>query len=251
MSRLIDLKKKVGIVLEKQNVSASIMAQVGVAFDITGSMQGMYDKGIVQNLAERLLAVALRFDDNGSLDSWAFCTGSDQLPQITDRNYATYVRDAMLDNSSITKWGGTNYAPVLFDVAAYYFGKTTTEIIKTVSTAPGFFGKLLGKTVETFEQNVTRTAGENDGKMPVYLMFITDGENFDERESWEQLEGLKDENIYVEFIGLGPSSFKFCKDAAEKYGNVGFVHIKDIAQISDEELYSSLLNEEFCQWIKT
>jgi hypothetical protein len=241
MSNLIDLKKKVGIVLEKRNVPTNIMAQVGCAFDITGSMQGLYKSGAVQALAERLLAVALRFDDNGSLDSWSFCTEADELPPITEKNYSTYVNESMIKNNSITKWQGTAYAPAFEQIARFYFGET----VLTEKSASGFFGKFFSKTPE-----LVTTAGQNDGKMPVYIMFITDGENYDEAKTWDQLEKMKDKNVYIEFVGIGNSQFKFCQEAADKYGNVGFVQIMNLEKTSDEQLYTELLNEEFCGWIK-
>ena len=250
MSNLIDLKKKVGIVLEKRNVKSDIMAQVGCAFDITGSMQGLYGSGAVQALAERLLAIALRFDDNGSLDSWSFCTGSDELPAITEKNYATYVTESMINNRNITKWGSTNYAPVLKDIAGFYFGKQISETVVEEKPVAGFFGKLFSKTTQVTTTVSSFQGGQNDGKLPVYLMFITDGENFDAKETWTQLEGLKNENIYIEFVGIGNEKFTFCREAADKFGNVGFVQIKNLEKTSDEQLYAELLNEEFCEWIK-
>jgi hypothetical protein len=247
---MIDLKKKVGIVLEKRKVAATTMAQVGCAFDITGSMRGLYQNGTVQSLAERLLAVALRFDDNGTLDSWSFCDGSDELTPITEKNFANYVNEEMVNNRNISKWNGTNYAPVLRDIAGFYFGMSKEVITERQEKATSFLGKLFGKTETVRDVQVVTSGGQNDGKLPVYLMFITDGENFDGDEAWAVLEALKTQNIYVEFVGVGPETFKFCRKAADAFGNVGFVQIKNVDTISDEELYSSLLNEEFCTWIK-
>ena len=243
------LKKSVKIVLEKRGVPDNVMAQVGVAFDITGSMKGLYSNGTVQALAERLLAVALRFDDNGNLDAWSFCEESDELPGITEANFATYVDKSMINNNGITKWNGTNYAPVLREIEGFYFGGTK-KVTKTVETKASGFGGFFGKkNVETVVET-TKVAGQNDGSMPVYLMFITDGANYDEAKTWAVLESLKDQNIYIEFIGIGNEQFKFCREAGDRYGNVGFVHIKNLATTSDDDLYNALLNEEFCEWIK-
>lgn len=249
MANLIDLKKKVGIVLAKRNVSENIMAQVGVAFDITGSMQNLYMNGTVQSLAERLLAVALRFDDNGNLDAWSFCHGSDELPGVTEQNYANYVKKELIDGN-IDKWGGTSFAPVLEGIEKFYFGGTSSKSVRTEKSAGGIMGLFGKKKVEIVQETVT-TAGENDGSMPVYLMFITDGDNFDQNAAADIVRKMKDENVYLEFIGVGTdATFSFCQKMAKDYGNVGFVHIKDINKITDEQLYETLLNEEFCEWIK-
>ena len=250
MSRLIDLKKKVGIVLEKREVSSAIMAQVGCAFDITGSMDRLYKSGAVQNLAERLLAIALRFDDNGSLDSWSFCDASNELPPIVENNYATYVTESMINNPNIDKWGSTLYAPVLKNIARFYFGGTVTEVNLVARPSTKLWDKLMRKTQIVAEPQEVAVAGQNNGKTPVYLMFITDGENYDPDNAWVILEELKDENIYIEFVGIGNEKFTFCKQAADKYGNVGFVQIKDLSTMTDETLFSELLNPEFCEWIK-
>jgi hypothetical protein len=250
MSKMIDLKKKVGIVLEKRKVANDVKAQVGVAFDITGSMRGLYNSGAVQNLAERLLAVALRFDDNGTLDSWSFCDDSDLLAPVTEKNFEKYVAEEMINNNKIQKWGSTEYAPVLKDIDMYYFGGSTYSIERITEASTGFFGKLFGKT-NTVEKKVeAKWSGENDGKTPVYLMFVTDGENFDADETWAVLEALSKKNIYIEFIGIGNEKFGLCQKAADKYDNVGFVRVKDISSVSDDVLYETLLNEEFCTWIK-
>lgn len=248
---LIDLRKKVGIVLTKRNVSADIMAQVGVAFDITGSMQQLYTEGTMQTLAERLLAVALRFDDNGNLDAWSFCTSSDELPGVTERNYSNYVFESLINNPKIDKWGSTNFAPVLNNVKKFYFGSMQNRPKMIEKEADGFFGKLFGKKKEVMVRETVNVPGQNDGKMPVYLMFVTDGDCFDSTEAEYVLESLKDKNIYIEFIGVGVgATFKFCQVAAIKYQNVGFVQFKDLQATSDDQLYEGLLDDKFCNWLK-
>ena len=250
MSKLIDLKKKVGIVLEKRNVSQSTRAQVAVAFDVTGSMQGLYSRGTVQELAERLLAVALRFDDNGSLDSWAFCEESTALAPVTESNFANYVQKEMLEKPGVQKWGSTYYAPALEDISTFYFGSFKTVVTEKIEKAAGFFGKLFGNKTAVQTATQVQVPGQSTSTLPVYVMFVTDGENFDEEESWKVLRQLANKNIYVEFVGIGKDRFKFCQAAADELGNVGFVRVNDITKISDEELYDTLLNEEFCEWIK-
>ncbi len=64
----IDLQKKsVKIVLEKKQLT-KVTARIGLVLDITGSMRQLYKNGTVQNVVERILAVADQFDDNGLLD---------------------------------------------------------------------------------------------------------------------------------------------------------------------------------------
>jgi hypothetical protein len=80
-------------------------------------------------------------------------------------------------------------------------------------------------------------------------MFLTDGENDDATATMRYLKELAQKNIYIEFVGIGNASFNFCRTAADALPNVGFVQIKDITSISDDDLYTQLLNEEFCSWV--
>lgn len=68
----IDLQKKsVKIVLQKKQLT-KVTARVGLVLDMTGSMRMLYKNGTVQNVVERVLAVADQFDDNGLLDVWVY-----------------------------------------------------------------------------------------------------------------------------------------------------------------------------------
>ena len=37
----------------------------------------------------------------------------------------------------------------------------------------------------------------------------------------------------------------------DKYSNVGFFHVEDLAHVTDDELYSMLINDEFKEFMKT
>ena len=66
-TNMISLVKKAGISLEKKGLSEHT-ARVALVLDISGSMSRRYAKGLVQKLAERVLALGLRFDDDGEVD---------------------------------------------------------------------------------------------------------------------------------------------------------------------------------------
>ena len=135
MSNLIDLSKKVEVVLAKRNLT-NVKAHVGVAMDISGSMQKLYTNGTVQLTMDRLLAVACKFDDNQTLDAWTFSNGYDAISPITPDLFSSYVKQHILDNKKVTKWGGTNYAPVIQAAIEHYgFERTATP-----ASGGGFFG---------------------------------------------------------------------------------------------------------------
>lgn len=53
--------------------------------DYSGSMSNLFRNGSVQETVSRLLPIALRFDDNGELESWLFSNGSERLAAVTKR----------------------------------------------------------------------------------------------------------------------------------------------------------------------
>lgn len=79
----ISLKKKAAtIVLEKKKLTG-VTARVGVVLDISGSMRKLYNEGVVQDVVERVLAVASQFDDDGELDVWVYDNEFSRLPAAT------------------------------------------------------------------------------------------------------------------------------------------------------------------------
>lgn len=137
---MINLDKRadaVRIVLAKRNILKAPTMRVGMALDITGSAKHLYKNGTMQEVADRSLAVASQFDDNGELDMWAFTTGFDRLKPATAADYGKYVQEHILNNPKVTKWGGTSYAPVLADMSKFYFG----GVEKLIGFVFGLFGK--------------------------------------------------------------------------------------------------------------
>lgn len=235
----IDLNKrieKVKIILAKKNLP-DVVAQVGVAFDISGSMQSLYGNGTVQDVAERILAIACRFDDNQNLDAWTFTGGCDTLESITLENYATFVKKEILENGNVSKWGSTSYSPVMQSILNEYF---PTSVVKTVKN------KLFGLFSDTTSETVS-TPKTTD---PSYVIVITDGENDDVAKTISLIESTADKNIYWQFVGIGSTKFAFLEKIAGRYSNVGFVAVADLSTTSDDDLYLKLLDDKFCGWVK-
>ena len=63
---LIDMSKGGKIDMTKH------MARVALAMDYSGSMSNLFVNGSIQDVITRLLPIALKFDDNGELESWFF-----------------------------------------------------------------------------------------------------------------------------------------------------------------------------------
>lgn len=203
----LNLRKETFEISLRKKSLESIFARVAVAMDDSGSMETIYRNGVVQSVLERLLPLALRFDDNAELDMWLFSNGFKRLPSITEDEFFDYVKREVMKRAS---WGGTNYAPVIKDIVRKY-------------------------------------AQEEPSSVPTLVLFITDGENFDRDEAEKAIREASKYNIFFQFIGLGDENFKFLKKLDEMEGryidNANFFEIRNIKRITDDQLYDLLLTE--------
>lgn len=205
---LIDMSKN-----GKTNMSNHI-ARVALAMDYSGSMSGMFRNGAVQDAITRLLPIALKFDDNGELESWLFSDGYERLAPVTASNYDGYVKNVMM--RARMDMGGTNYAPALKDIVKFYKDKHP-------STTPSF------------------------------VMFITDGDNWDEYETNAIIRELSNYNMFVQFVGIGNgSNFNYLREldnlSGRKHDNTGFIAVRDMEKMNDQQLYTEMLRQ-YNDWL--
>ncbi|MEK5235526.1 VWA domain-containing protein [Paenibacillus sp. FSL L8-0470] len=210
----IDLRKKiVQFTLEKKQLTG-VTARVGVVLDISGSMRDLYTRGIVQEVVERILAVACKFDDNGSLDVWVYDNEFSRLPPVTERDFEQYVQRHILKNPSIHKFGRNNEPPVMEDVIRKY-------------------------------------TKEDKDSTPVFIIFINDGGVL--KLTKKVIMKAAVQPIFWQFVGIGNSDFEVLEGLDNMTGrvvdNADFVHLDRIEGVSDDELYDRLLNE-FPHWLK-
>lgn len=236
----------VSIVLSKRRLPRPPIVRVAVALDISGSAKDLYQSGIIQETHDRMLGIAMKFDDNGEIDTWTFTEGFDRLPTATPDNYGSYITDNVLDNASLRKWGGTKYAPVMADIVNFFFAREETPPAQKEKR--GFFSRLFG--AESDEPAPLPATAAND--MPAWVLFVTDGQNPEaDRQHVEKL--LHDSQkfpIYWSLIGVGdPREFAFLRQVAEELPNVGFLHLESL-DISDQQIYEQLITEEFCDWLR-
>jgi hypothetical protein len=226
--------EKVGIILAKHGITKVPPVRVGCALDVSGSTRDLYDNGIIQETMNRLMGVALKFDDNGELDMWAFSNGVAQLDTATAADAETYVNKKLLKAQNLREhmWSGTSYGPVLEAVVKYYFPSTTASV-------SGFFGSLFGK----------KAAPASD--LPAMLLLVTDGANDDQYAAARVLEQAANKSVYFMMVGVGPEHlFGFIKEQADLLPNVGFVNLNSLA-LSDDDLYEQLVSGEFASWVKS
>lgn len=188
-------------------------ARVALAMDYSGSMSGLFNDGSVQDVITRLLPIALKFDDNGELESWLFSNGQERLTPANINNYSDYVRKVMMKANM--RMGGTNYEPVLRDIVYHY------------------------KDIEP-------------STIPAFIIFITDGDNWDKEETNRIVRELSNYNMFVQFVGIGHERFDYLRRLDDLKGrkcdNTGFTKVEDMNRMTDEELYTELLRQ-YKDWL--
>lgn len=210
--KLVDLAKKATVSLEKHRLQDTV-ARVGLVLDASGSMMGQYSKGKVQAVVERLLTLAVHFDDDGELDVWAFSKTPLALPPATLANYADYINTA---NRGWRNWGmmSTNNEPA-----------------------------VIKKVIEHYQ----------DTRLPVLVIFVSDGGVSQNVPIKQLLTAAASLPIFWQFVGLGGRNYGLLEKLDTMEGrvvdNCGFFALDDLDSVSEQELYDRLLSE-FPLWLK-
>lgn len=228
---LLDLSKKAKISLEKVGLQQH-SAKVALCLDISGSMAKLYSTGKIQHFAERILALATRFDDDGAIDIFLFGKNAYYAGELTIENAKNFIKTAL------QKY---NLEP------STYYSKAVTLIRK----------HYIGTSAHR------RKPAPQD--IPIYVMFVTDGDTFDSEQTTKQMINASYEPIFWQFMAIdeakpklfgrtGKSNFNYLEELdtlPDRYiDNAGFFSVKDPAVIPDEELYD-LLMQEYPSWVKT
>ena len=210
--KLISLVKPLKIELEKRNL-LNVTTRVGLVMDISGSMQNAYKKGFVQQIVNKILPIAIQFDDDGELDFWFYGTHYDKRPNVTMKNYEIAVpRDW---KKLMLRLGGSNNEPlVMRNIVAEY----------------------------------------EDSTLPAYVIFVTDGGIYKTGGIKKLLVYSSYMPIFWQFVGVWGSHYDILEKLDTMRGryvdNANFFALDDFMGVSNEELYSRLLNE-FPNWLNS
>jgi hypothetical protein len=209
--RIIDLSKKAVFAANKHGVEG-LRAQVVLVLDISKSMNRLYKSGVVQRVIERILGLALHFDDDGDIDLFLFGTKAYPLPAVTLDGIDGYVERAILPRYKIIE--ATNYAPPLKLIQEKYQGEQADPVFVIFLTDGGNADRR-----ESAE--IIRSLSAE----PIFVQFVGIGaEDFPFLKKLDELQGR--------FLD-----------------NAGFMHVNDVDTIKDAELYDRLLNE-FPAWLE-
>ncbi len=213
--KLVNLAKKATVSLEKRQLQ-QLTAKVALVLDATGSMNRQYKEGRVQEVVNRLLPLAVSFDDDQALDCWAFGEHCSYLGEVGLNNYADFIN---------TVQGGWR---------KWELGARTNNEAGVMKAVTDFY--------------------QNDGlNVPVYVLFISDGGVRDTRGITKIMTNAAKLPMFWQFVGLGGRSYGILKDLDNMTGrlldNCSFFELDDLDDISEEALYENML-EEFPSWLK-
>lgn len=212
---LLSLAKKVTISLEKANLS-NITARVGLVLDVSGSMNQQYKIGRVQEVVNRMLPLAIHFDDDGEIDCWGFGKLTQKLPSINLSNFQSYIDKA--------DGGWLNWE----------LGPRVNCEYMAIDAAVNFYS-------------------QNDDQTPVYILFISDGGVYDNRRIIDSITRAAKLPIFWQFVGIGGHNYGVLEKLDSMDGrivdNCNFFALDDLHDVSEEELYDRLM-AEFPLWLR-
>ncbi|MBD2412415.1 stress protein [Nostoc calcicola FACHB-389] len=237
---IFNLAKKADISLQKVNLT-NHQAKVVLCLDISGSMSSLYSSGKIQRLAEKILALGCRFDDNASIDIFLFGAKAHNVGEMTIENFKSFIQNLL---QKYPLEGGTYYDQAINMIRKFYF-----PISKKSS-----------------QSNIVSL------NKPVYVMFVTDGATSDESQTQQYLKESSYEPIFWQFMAIGKSrkdvkkkgilgwlsqvntsDFSFLErldEIGDRYlDNSDFFSLEDPENVADRELYD-LLMTEYPNWVK-
>lgn len=207
----IALRQKTFDLVLKTKTLAVAMARVVFVVDVSGSMQGLFHSGVVQRTVERLMPLALKFDDNGEMETYRFSGRCENCKNVGMGNIVDFVKKNIEPRA---EWNGTEYAPIFEAIYADYVEKNASPI-------------------------------------PTFVIVITDGDNSDKSAAVKAIKEISKFNIFWKFVAVGTTSFSFLEQLDTMSGrtvdNANFYQIDDIERESDENLYKGLI-EEYDVW---
>lgn len=208
---LVNLSKETGVDLSK------IIARVAVVMDHSGSIRPEFENGKIQEVLNKILPFAIKFDDNGQLEVFIFdnvCRKMDEDMNIN--NYENYVQKNIIKKRY--EYGGTQYAPAICMTDKYY-------------------------------------NDDESKKIPTIVFFITDGANFieDRIPSDKAIIEASKHGIFYMFIGVGKDNFDYLRHLDDlkgrEYDNTGFIKFTDFGNITDVNMFTNAL-KDYVPWLK-
>ena len=180
-------------------------------------MHQQYVKGDVQKVLDRIMPLAVNFDDDGSFECWAFAEKSLRLSDVTLENLQNFINT---DQGGHPQWkAGARYnneVAVLEDVLNYF-------------------------------------TKQSPSALPVYVVFISDGGISASKKIKQILKDASSLPIFWQFVGIGGRNYGVLEQldtmSGRRVDNCNFFEMDNIQSMLEGELYDALL-QEFPMWLK-
>ena len=200
----VDLRKhKLAVVLVKNQLDGKIF-RVVLSIDASGSMDGLYSRGVVQRSFERMVPIADLLDDNHEMEVWYFGSRPSTSDSVTIDTMDGYIART---NEQKKKAGRSNVEPLMMQ-----------EIIDWVD--------------------------DNPCEYPTLILAWSDGGVGSEKQIIKKLVDSSGKPIFWMWLGLGRSNYGVLTRLQTIRGctvqNAGFIQIDNIEQMLDEDLYSQI-----------
>lgn len=236
----VDMRKRLS--MRKQQVAVSLTkhglpqltARVILVLDASGSMGGLYTRGTVARVTERMAAVAAQLDDDGEMQAWTFASNPARLPDLVIGELpewmALHVRVGQVSLFGRKK-PPRGLRPGQVDMRAVGIQNEEQKVIAEVRAF----------------------VRDHPVPDPTLVLFFSDGGVYRDDEIERELRAAVEEPVFWQFIGLGRSQYgvleRFDTLSGRRVDNVGFFAADDIETVPDAELYDRLLSE-FPSWLR-
>lgn len=203
--RTINLSKTAKQVINLYNLGGEKLAVYGV-YDHSGSMRSYYKSGSVQQLAEKVLAIALNFDDDGEIPNLYFDSRAHEPFNVNLDN----IGEALEANRP-PRMGTTNYADAMHAVVKHYKATGTKNPAFVIFQTDGSPDSRLEA-----EKAICKYSN-----LPIFWQFIGFG-----NDSFTFLKKLDE-----------------LDESKRAVDNAGFFAVQDVDSQAPEELFKNLVKE--------
>jgi hypothetical protein len=226
MRTRLDLRREQVRASLRKHGAARSTARVVLVLDASASMAGLYARGVVCDVVERMAAVVAELDEDATARAWTFATHPARLPDLTLARLpewlGLHVRPGQLGLLGRPRRRGRGLHPEQVDM------------------------RLVGVHNEEHRvlAEVRAYVREHPDPRPTLVLFFSDGGVRRDAEIARQLREAAREPLFWQFVGLGRAHYGVLTRFGPPHGrrgNAGFFAVDDVSRTPDEELYDRVL----------
>jgi len=174
-----------------------IEAEVVVVLDVSPRMTPLYADGSLQRLVTSLLALAMKFDDDGVVPVWTFADEARLVGKMRRDDFVSWVEKNLQPPPLLTpgmRLPPSRYAPFIDAIAQRYFPRewATAPVTRQV-------GDRLKRTVHEYAKLI------EPRESPVFVIVVTSGDCDDPMETSKMLRRASHLPIFWQFAAVAPT----------------------------------------------